>query len=147
MKNRPQVRRDALKLVDLVLVVNLEKDNAVVRDAVAIPATVLHLAGLPAAQLAPVINQTVIPTSNVFFQPAVKLPVHPTIGICRVHQQSIDHLEDPGMPGRILAADSFKPGRKVRGGVIKIPGHGHFFLPEQGPAGPGIFLAGFGAKV
>jgi hypothetical protein len=64
----------------LVLVVNIKKDHTVVGDFAAASAMILKLFGLLATLLAPVINQPVIAPTDVFFEPTVMHPVHPTVG-------------------------------------------------------------------
>lgn len=109
--------------VGFVLVVHVEKDDAVVIHLVAEAAGMGQLPSLFAALGAPVINQAVIAPADVFLEPAMVVAVHPAIGIGRVVKQAVDDLQDPGVPRRIVLLDLVQLAAEVRRREIGKWGH------------------------
>ncbi|OEU51752.1 MAG: hypothetical protein BA871_13510 [Desulfuromonadales bacterium C00003096] len=108
----------------LVFVIDIKKDDAVVRDGVAMAALIRHATALFATNSAPLVNQPIVATADIFFQTTMVNAAHLVISVTRVEKQSLDNLMDASVTGRILFLDLLQLGGKLWGGKINKARHG-----------------------
>jgi len=107
-----------------VLMVYIEENHAVLTDLKAETALFLQLLSLFTAKFTPVVYKTVITSSNVLFESALILTMHPTVSVAGVTEKPVDHAEDSSMPRWIMFPDFRHLGRKCRSGKIVERLHG-----------------------
>ena len=107
-------------LPTFVLVVDIEEDDAVFRHSLAILTGFLEPAVGLATELAPVVNQPVIPATDIFLEFPPVGSVHLAVGISRIGEDTVDYSYDPFITARIVL---FYPGQllaEMNGGSEKI---------------------------
>jgi hypothetical protein len=82
--------------------IDIKKYYAVVIDLMAESALFFELFTFFAACFAPMVDEAVVAPTNVLFESAMILAVHPAIGVGRVIKESLDDHKDALMPRRVV---------------------------------------------
>ena len=107
-----------LQFMLFIFVVNVEKNHAAFVYFLAKTASVGEFAAGFAALFAPVIDQSVVPASDVLFQATMMDAMHPAIRRRRVFQQTMNGFADAQIAMGIGLADPVHLGRKSGGRKI-----------------------------
>jgi len=81
--------------------IQIEKDDAIVRNGLAIIAFIFQSAVFLSADCAPGVNYTVIPPADIFLVASLIKPLHFTICIIWFCDQALYNLPDPFVTGRV----------------------------------------------
>ena len=105
--------------------IKIQKDDTIVRDSLAILALLFQATVLLPAELAPIINDPVIPFADIFLKPPLIQPVHFTISIFRFSDDTFDNPLNPFEAGRVRLLYFLQFLKKMVCGSIQIFGvHG-----------------------
>lgn len=106
-----------------IFVKDVKKDDAAIGDDIAVFADFLQAAvGLPAS-LAVIVNEAVLFTTDIFFEPAPMEAAHLTVRVSRVHQKAVDNPYDSLISGPIMRFDLLEFFGKVVRRLVKIRRH------------------------
>lgn len=84
-----------------VFVKEVKKNHAAIADFAAGSAVFSQLLPFFPALFAEMVDNPVIPPTDIFFKPPVVRTVHAAVGIARRFQQPVDHLKNTLVPGRV----------------------------------------------
>ena len=92
---------ELLQLFLVTFMVKVEKDYGVVGQRIAVVAFLFEPGVFSSAKAAPIVDEPVIPTANVFFVTAMIKPLHFAIGIRGIVEQTVDNFPYSQITGRI----------------------------------------------
>jgi hypothetical protein len=106
--------------VGFVLVIDIKEYHAVVFDLMAESALFFVLFAFFPACFAPMVDEAVVAPTDVIFEPAMVLAMHPAVGVGRVIKEPIDDHKDALMPRRVVLLNLRHFGsEKLRGEIGK----------------------------
>ena len=73
-----------LEFLEFIFVIKIKKDNTVIRDCLTVIALLPHTAVLFPTNLAPIIDEPVITSANIFLKSALIQTLHFAISIVRI---------------------------------------------------------------
>jgi hypothetical protein len=96
----------------LILVIDVEKNDAVIGNFFAVPALVFQAPVFLSAHFAPIVDKPIIPPADILLEPPVMGTVHATVGIIGMKQQPLDNPHYSRMSGRVGFLDFLEFGGK-----------------------------------
>lgn len=112
--------RSLLESLHFILVEEIKENHTIVRDSQTIVTLLGHAALLFPTQLAPIVDDPIIASADIFFVTSPVLPVHLAVGIVRLNEKAFDDPLDAFVPLRIGVLYSLQFDGKVVGGAIKV---------------------------
>jgi len=107
----------------LVFMIDIEKDDTLIRHALAVVANRFQAPVVFPAGLTIIVDQTVFSPSHVFLEFAAMGSVHLAISDVGILQDAVNHLPDPFVSTRIVSPDLVDSCFKMLGGLIEIGWH------------------------